>query len=113
VDDDGSMVWRVPFPFRDGSFPPELGAVIQRSVLEGREPARVVIHTEENDWAVGDGVGDPNLPGQSVVAHLQHAIERNPSVAALASLPEGHVATRGDPDEPWSISRHEWPDDEQ
>jgi hypothetical protein len=53
----------VPFPFPDGQFPSELGAVIQRTVLDGTEPARVVIHADEGGWLVGDGVNDPNLPG--------------------------------------------------
>jgi hypothetical protein len=50
------------------------------------EPAREVIHTEEGDWLIGDGVSDPNAPGASITTHLWHAIERNSSNAELASL---------------------------
>ena len=107
---DGDEVLRhLSFPFPHDRFPAELGAVIQRSVLEGREPAREVIHTEDNDWAVGDGIDDPNQPGACVVAHLLHVIERNSSVAELATLPLGHIAVRTQPGEAWSITRHRWP----
>lgn len=87
------MIRQMPFPFVDGRFPPELGAVIQRTVLDGYEPAREVIHDEDN-WVVGDGITDPNLPGASVASHMRHVSERNSSVAELVSLPIGHIATR-------------------
>lgn len=102
------MVRRVPFPFEDGRFPAELGAVVQRTVLSGAEPARVVIHDSEGDWAVGDGVNDPNVPGALLATHIRHVVERNSSVAALASMPPGHIATRVDPGSPWSIEPHAW-----
>jgi hypothetical protein len=49
----------LPFPFPDDVFPEQLGAVIQRTVLTGEEPGRLVIHTEGNGWLVGDGINDP------------------------------------------------------
>ena len=104
------MFRHLPFPFAGGVFPPDLGAVIQRTVMVGDEPAREVVHTPDNSWLVGDGVNDPNLPGASVVGHITHVLERNSSVAALASLPLGHIATRTEPGEDWSISSLEWPD---
>ncbi len=105
------MIRHMPFPFSDGRFPPELGAVIQRTVLDGHEPAREVIHDEENNWLVGDGITDPNLPGASVASHMRHVIERNSSVAELASLPLGHIATREGPGTPWVIAPHEYSTD--
>lgn len=105
------MIRHMTFPFPDGRFPPELGAVIQRTVLDGQEPAREVIHDEENNWVVGDGVTDPNLPGATVASHMRHVIERNSSVAELASLPFGHIATRKGPGSPWVIASHEYPSD--
>ena len=105
------MIRQMPFPFVDGRFPPELGAVIQRTVLEGQEPAREVIHDEENNWVVGDGITDPNLPGASVASHMLHVIERNSSVAELSSLPLGHIATRKGPGTPWVVAPHEYPSD--
>lgn len=79
MSDEADMVRHLPFPFSDGRFPPELGAVVQRTVLEGHEPARTVSHTEENDWLVGDGVNDPNLPDAAVATHLWHVIQQTPS----------------------------------
>jgi hypothetical protein len=35
------MFHRLPFPFAHGQFPRELGAVVQRTVLSGDEPARL------------------------------------------------------------------------
>lgn len=64
------------WPFIDGQFPRSLAAVVQRSVLEGEEPARLVVHTAGNDWAVGDGVNDPNLPGASVATHMWDVMSR-------------------------------------
>jgi hypothetical protein len=105
------MIRNMPFPFPDGRFPPELGAVIQRTVLDGYEPAREVIHDEENNWAVGDGITDPNLSGASVASHMLHVLERNSSVVELSSLPMGYIATREGPGIPWVITPHEYPSD--
>ncbi|HEX4901510.1 MAG TPA: hypothetical protein VFV42_01785 [Acidimicrobiales bacterium] len=107
------MVRHLPFPFPDDEFPAELGAVVQRSVLDGVEPAREVIHTDEGDWLIGDGVNDPNVPGASVATHIWHAIERNSSIAALADLRPGQIATRSGPDDEWTISGHAWLDEPQ
>jgi hypothetical protein len=80
-------------------------------VLAGQEPARVVIHDEDNDWLVGDGANDPNLPGASVVACISHVADADPTVAELAALPVGHIAERDEPVRPWTVSLHEWPED--
>lgn len=106
----GDMTRRLPFPFADGRFPPDLGAVVHRTVLDGDQPARIVIHTSEGDWLVADGINDPNEPGASVATHIAHAIERNSSIADLATLGPGQVAERSDPGQPWVISDHNWSD---
>ncbi len=108
----GHILRNVDFPFPDARFPDLLGAVVQRTVLTGEEPARVVIHDEHNDWLVGDGVNDPNLPGASVLACISHLAEDDAAVAGLATMPIGHAATRESPDKPWTITPHEWPDDD-
>ena len=105
------MFQHLPFPFAHGRFPAELGAVVQRTVLDGDEPAREVIHAADGSWLVGDGVNDPNEPGAVVATHIWHAIERNSSLSELANLPPGHIAVRLGPGEPWVIDRHEWADD--
>lgn len=57
------MYQHLPFPYEGDELPAELGAVVQRTVLDGVEPAREVIHTPEGSWCVGDGTHDPNPPG--------------------------------------------------
>jgi hypothetical protein len=101
----------MPFPFLDNTFPPNLGAVVQRTVLDGVEPARVVIHDDEGDWVVGDAVNDPNQPGASVVACIAHIADHDQAVAELAVLPVGHVAERDGPGSPWRITAHQYSDD--
>jgi hypothetical protein len=99
---------QVEFPFPERRFPCHLGAVVQRTVFTGEEPAREVIHTQDNSWLVGDGVNDPNLPGAVVVAGLSHIADADPTIGELAALPLGHIAERAGPGSPWTISRHEW-----
>ncbi|GAA4254006.1 hypothetical protein GCM10022255_057020 [Dactylosporangium darangshiense] len=88
----------VEFPFPGGRFPHHRGAVIRRTVLTGEEPAREVVHVEDNSWLVGDCVNDPNLPGAVVVARISPLADADPSLAELAALPLGHVAERADRD---------------
>lgn len=102
----GEVFRHVAFPFEGGRFPRHLGMVVQGTVLTGDEPARVVIHDEDNDWLVGDGA---NLDGASVVACMTHIADSDPSVAALATLPVGHIAERDEQHLPWTISVHGWP----
>jgi hypothetical protein len=104
------MFQRLPFPFPDDEFPADLGAVIQRTVLDGHEPAREVFHSADNSWMVGDGRNDPNEPGACVASHMQHVVARNSSVADLASLPLGYRAIRPDPGHPWVMEPSGWAD---
>ena len=105
------MSRHVPFPFPDGRFPRHLGAVVQKTVLEGQEPAREVIHTNDNSWLMGDGVHDPNVPGASIATHIRHVIDADPTLEELASLPLDHIAKRAGPHQPWQITRHAWLDE--
>ncbi|MFG2722583.1 hypothetical protein ACGFW5_30450 [Streptomyces sp. NPDC048416] len=100
------LIRNVSFPFESDRFPPELGAVVQRSIVKGEKPARVVIHDDENDWLVSDGIGDPN--GDSVLFHIAHLADRDPAIAELASLPIGYVAFRSSVRESWQIDRFEY-----
>jgi len=60
---DSSEIHRVlRFPFDGSVVPATLGAVVQRTVLDGTEPAREVVHAADGSWLVGDGVSDPNEP---------------------------------------------------
>jgi hypothetical protein len=98
------MFQHLPFPFEDGQFPRTLGAVVQKTILSGQQPAREVIHAPDGSWLVGDGVNDPNLAGASSATHIAHAIQQNSSIASLAQMPPGHIAQRPGPGEPWVIS---------
>ena len=98
----------VDFPFPDERFPDELGAVIQRSILDEGELVRYVGHTPENEWCLSDGVTDPNAPAASVAAHIRHLVDRDPTLESLASLPVGFQAERESLDEPWRITPFAW-----
>jgi hypothetical protein len=103
----------VDFPFPEGRFPTALGAVIQRTVLDGWLPARYVAHTLENDWIIGDQVNDPNLDGASVAAHIRHVVDSDPTLEPLATLEPAFQARRNSWDEPWTIEPLEWLPDDQ
>lgn len=103
----------LPWPFADGRFPADLGAVIQRTVLDGTMPARNVLHSEDNHWLVGDGVNDPNVSDGCVVAHMSHVVQSNSSVDALADLPPGFEAVRNDPGQPWLRRRLVWLEEDE
>ena len=100
---DEEIFQRLPFPYEGGRFPSNLGAVVQRTVLAGDLPALEVVHTPDGSWAIGDGVNDPNLPGAVEIAHIQHAVALDTSIADLATMPPGHIAERGGRGEPWEI----------
>ena len=86
TSDPREMFRHLPFP--DGRFPPQLGALVQTTVADGVEPAREVVHTDDNSWMIGDGVNDPNLPGAAIVLHLHHVLRADPLLEGLASLPD-------------------------
>ena len=98
-----NMRRHLPWPFEGDRFPDDLGAVVQRTVLGGELPARVVGHGSDGSWYVGDGVNDPNEPGATVATHMRHVLERNSSVATLATLPPGHRAVRDRPGDSWRV----------
>jgi hypothetical protein len=93
----------LPFPFADGRFPDELGAVALRSVVDGSEPVRSVRHSSENDWSFTDLFTDPNAPGAATVVCVKDLIVQDPSLAETATLPIGHYAERAEPGCAWNI----------
>jgi hypothetical protein len=103
MPDSKEMARYMPWPFPEGVFPPTLGAVIQKTVLDGSMPALLVEHDADGGWAIGDGVNDPNEPGACVATHISHAIERNSSISDIAGLPPGHGARRRWPGDPWNV----------
>ncbi|MFE6747345.1 hypothetical protein ACFVGM_15935 [Kitasatospora purpeofusca] len=106
------VVQHAPFPFPDGRFPRNLGAVVQRTVAEGHLPALVVIHDDEGDWLIGDGVNDPNLPDASGIYCISCIAEHDPSVSETADLQPGSAAHRDGPGLPWTVRPFSYEDDE-
>ena len=102
---DNEVFRTLPWPFEGHGFPPALGAVVQKTVLDGTLPALVIGHDAGGGWYVGDGVNDPNAPGAAVATHISHAVVHNSSLSALAALPPGHVARRQSPRDPWRIEK--------
>ena len=109
----GEMRRFVDHPFPGDRFPSELGAVIQRTVLDGVLPARYVAHTPDNSWLVGDGIDDPNEEGAVIAAHIRHVVDRDPTLEQLATLPPGFHASRASTDDPWEIERFAWLGDDE
>src|SRR5262245_53655929 len=109
----GEMFQFVDFPFPDDRFPAHLGAVIQRTVLDGVLPARYVAHSGDNSWMVGDSFNDPNQEGANVAAHIRHVVDCDPSLEQLATLPVGFQALRKSINDPWEIEPFAWLSDDE
>ncbi|MFF7994740.1 hypothetical protein ACFZDG_33830 [Kitasatospora xanthocidica] len=106
------VVRQARFPFPDGRFPRDLGAVVQRTVAEGRLPALVVVHDSDSDRLIGDGINDPNLPDASGVYCLACLVEEDSSISETADLQPGFAAYRDEPGLPWTIEPFRYEDDE-
>ncbi|MFD8423517.1 hypothetical protein [Streptomyces sp. NPDC059466] len=107
----GSMQPQVSWPFEGEAFPHDLLAFVQRTVSAGEFPALTVIHDDEDDWLVSDGVHDPNGSDASTVLHLQHVLDLDPSVAQLATMPPGCVAWRSTAADDWVVEEWTYVDD--
>ena len=57
------------------AFPSGLVVVVQKTVIAGELPALIVIHDDEGDWPVGDGVRDPNEDGACGLYRMDHVGE--------------------------------------
>src|SRR5438874_11904615 len=109
TDHDTRVMHRhLPFPFPGKRFPNNLGAVVMLTVLDGHLPALYVIHTPDNEWAVSDGINDPNVEGASMATHLRHVVDRDPTLEELATLPCGFEANRDEAGEKWRITPFNW-----
>ena len=97
------VVSTLPFPFEGDSFPAQLGAVVENRVASGEEPARVVLHDDDNEWVVlASQSADPS---DCCVHHVVHLVERDPSLAEAVPPPIGQMASRGSVDQPWVVSQ--------
>ena len=97
----------LPWPYDGDRFPDNLAVVAMKTVLSGQRPALQVAHFPDGDWAVADGVDDPNRPDACVVACMEHVVAQNSSVASLAAMPPGFVADRDFPGDPWRVTPFE------
>jgi hypothetical protein len=100
----------VRWPFEEDRFPPDLGVVAMRTILDGEMPCLQVVHAAEDWWGFADGVDSPNGDA-SVTSHVHHLLELDPSLHELAALPLGFQADRDDPHSPWVISEFAYGDD--
>lgn len=85
--------------------------VVQRTIMESREPARAVIHDADGYWLAGDEVNDPNLPDASILVCMHCLLNVDPSIEVLATMPPGTVAWRDDRDDEWQFEEHSYPDE--
>jgi hypothetical protein len=108
-DSDPGVMREVSWPFENNEFPPDLGVVVMKTVLDGEMPALQVIHASDDWWGVADGVNSPN-DGASVGVHFADVLELDPSLSELASLPPGFQADRDDRDSPWVVSEFTFAD---
>jgi hypothetical protein len=99
------------FPFPENQFPAELGAVVQKTVADGSMPALIVIHDDDNEWLIGDGVNPP-LPEACGIYHIAHVVDRDRTLLGLAALPIGYAAERDSPKDPWQTRRWIYSDEE-
>jgi hypothetical protein len=84
------------WPFAD---PPNFTAFTTRGVMERGEPILAVYHdADDGAWQF---IGGPWEEADIIIVCLEHAVARDPSVAALADLPRGWAARRHGPAAVW------------
>lgn len=91
------------------TFPDDLAAFVYKTVAAGERPALVVVHDPDGDWIVGDGSDAPLGTDTATLVHLQHLVDTDSSLAELATLPEGRLAWRDQPTDPWTIEDFAYP----
>jgi hypothetical protein len=91
-------------------FPSGLSAVVQKTVIRGEFPALVVVHDDEDDWLVGDGVNDPNEDDACGLYHMDHVVALDETIQEAAGLGVGFAAARDSAGDPWVVSKWEYSD---
>ena len=74
-----------------------------RQVMEEGWPILLVTHDAEEPrgWRFVNGHGDTDHHSSGIPVHVEHVIERDPSVGELADLPAGWQAWRESEDADW------------
>lgn len=77
--------------------------ITTRQVMEQGWPILLVTHDDEepSGWQFLNGHGDTDDPSSGIPVHVEHVIERDPSVKEVADLPPGWRAWRVSEDKPW------------
>ena len=61
------------WPFEGNRFPPDLGAIVMKTVLDNGLPVLQFVHFPDNSWAVADGVNDPNESGACIASSVSRS----------------------------------------
>ena len=85
-------------------FPTPSGLVFtSRQVMDEGWPILTVSHdADDQHWQFVNGWGDTDDTNNIVLVHVEHVIDLDPSVLALADLPLGWQAWRQHPHEEWT-----------
>ena len=70
-----------------------------KPVVHDRLPILLVFHEVEDEWQFL--CGTTNDPGDALVVSLGFMLQRDPTLAAVADLPEGWCATRDSKETEW------------
>lgn len=98
--------WLSPVPHRSAPLVAH-PAFVQVRVMSGKSPALQVVRHSDGYWLVSDGAVDIERfddPERAVRADLSHAALWDGSIAQLASMSPGTVATRRSRNLEWTIS---------
>lgn len=66
-------------------------------------PALQVVHFEDWYWGVADAIDSPTVRNVTGT-HLRHVLDRDPTIAELATMQPGYQADRDAVGDPWVIS---------
>ena len=96
IDNDVPLPW----PFQE---PKTLAIFTTRSIVHGGKPVLFVSHDEKGDWQFHDGT----LPQveDAMVVSLYSIVRQDPSIAALADLPQSWQAERDAASSTWRLAR--------
>lgn len=72
--------------------------------MRGELAARVVVHDEDGDWLVGDGINDPNEEDGRGLFHLVDVVMNDPSIQPALGIPSGFAGTRDSSEEAQVVS---------
>jgi hypothetical protein len=98
----GSAEWKAGRRFAA----PKGRVLTSRQVMEQEWPILCIRHDADDSgtWQFVNGHGDTENEADRVTAHIQQLIERDPSICAVADMPNGWRARRQSEDAPWNVA---------